>query len=70
MKGNNIIKEGNRRLPDESTVFQAEIMAIQMAMLHLAGILGEEDRYVKILSNSRAAIRTGSKLSYCYIATC
>ena len=52
-----MVKEGNKRLPDESTVFQAELMAIQMAMLDLAGILKEGDRYIKIFSDSRAAIQ-------------
>ena len=40
-----IIKEGMRRLPDKSSVFQAKLIAIQMAMIDLAGILNEEDQY-------------------------
>ena len=40
-RGKEIIKEGNKRLPDGSTVYQAELMAIQIAMLDLAGILNE-----------------------------
>ena len=32
-------------------------MAIQMAMVDLAGILEDKDRYVKIFSDSRAAIQ-------------
>ena len=33
------------------------MMAIQMAMIGLAGILQEEDSYVKIFSDSRASIQ-------------
>ena len=44
------------RLPDESTVFQAELMAIKKAMYDLARIITEQERYVKIFSDSRAAI--------------
>ena len=57
LRGKELVKEGNKRLPDESTVFQAELMAIQMAMLDLAGLLKEGDRYIKIFSDSRAAIQ-------------
>ena len=57
VRGNEIVEEGKRRLPDESTVFKAELMAIQMAMLDIAGILQEGDRYIKIFSDSRAAIQ-------------
>ena len=57
LRGKELIIEGNRRLPDEATVFQAEIMAIQLAMLDIAGILKEGDRYIKIFSDSRAAIQ-------------
>ena len=46
-----------RRLLDESTFFQVELMAIQMAMLDLAGILNNIENYVKIFSDSRAAIQ-------------
>ena len=37
MRGNQVILEGKRRLPDEATAFQAELMAIKMAMFDLAG---------------------------------
>ena len=57
LRGNNTIKEGMRGLPDESTVFQAELMAIQTAMVDLAEILGDQDNYIKIFSDSRAAIQ-------------
>ena len=56
-KGQQIITEGKRRLPDEATVFQAELMAIKLAMLDLAGNLGVNDRYVKVFSDSRSAIQ-------------
>ena len=32
MRGKQVILEGKRRLPDEATVFQAELMAIKMAI--------------------------------------
>ena len=57
MRGNEVILEGKKRLPDEATVFQAELMAIKMAMFDLAGSLGNEDRYVKLFSDLRSAIQ-------------
>ena len=57
IKENNTYLEGSRRLPDEASVFQAELMAIKLAMFDLAGNLNENDRYVKIFSDSRAAIQ-------------
>ena len=48
---------GSRRLPDEATVFQAELMAIKLAMFDSAGQLQEDDRYVKLFSASRADIQ-------------
>ena len=58
MKDNQVILEGKRRLHDEATVFQAELMAIKMAMFDLlAGSLGNDDRYVKLFSDSRSAIQ-------------
>ena len=57
MRGSQVILEGKKRLPDEATVFQAELMAIKMAMFDLAGSLGNEDRYVKLFSDSRSAIQ-------------
>ena len=57
MRGNQVILEGKRRLPDEATVFEAELMAIKMAMFDLAGCLINEDRYVKLSSDSRSAIQ-------------
>ena len=52
-----MILEGKKRLPDEATVFQAELMAIKMAMFDLGGSFGNEDRYVKLFSDSRSAIQ-------------
>ena len=57
LKGSNCILFGSRRLQDEATVFQAELMVIKMAMLTLAGQLQDIDRYVKRFSDSRAAIQ-------------
>ena len=39
MRGSNIIMEGARKLPDESTVFQAELMVIKIAMQALMNTL-------------------------------
>ena len=57
MRGNQVILEGKQRLPDEATVFQAELMAIKMAMFDLAGYLENNDRYIKLFSDSRSAIQ-------------
>ena len=50
------IAEGSRRLPPLTTVFQAEITAIQMAAQALLVLLGPEDKYVKIFTNSQEAL--------------
>ena len=48
------ILDGSRRLPDESTVFQAELMT----MSDLVDILlRDSDRYIKIFFDSRTAIQ-------------
>ena len=57
IKNNNPYIEGSRRLPDEATVFKDELMAIKLAMFNLAGRINESDRYIKIFSDSRAAIQ-------------
>ena len=51
-----IIAEGARRLPPLTTVFQAEITAIQMAAEALPHILLPTDRFVKIFTDSQAAL--------------
>ena len=56
-KSNDIFKEGSKRLPNECTVSQAEIMAIKMAMVELVANPSEDDSYIKIFSDSRAAIQ-------------
>ena len=57
IKTNSTYIEGSRRLPDEATVFQVELMAIKIAMFDLAGKIDESERYAKIFSDSRAAIQ-------------
>ena len=57
MRGNEIIIEGSVRLPNESTAFQVELFAIRKAMLEVSGHLTIQDRYIKLFSDSRAAIQ-------------
>ena len=57
MQNNSTKSEGSQRLPDEFTVFQAEIMAIRIAKLDLASQLTQQDRYINYFSDSRAAIQ-------------
>ena len=47
IKNNRTVLAGNRRLPDKATVFEAEVMAIQVAMLGLSGYIKDNNRYVK-----------------------
>ena len=42
--------------PGESTVFQAEIMAIKMSMIDLTGRLHADDNFMKLFSASQAAV--------------
>ena len=57
IKENETILEGSQRLPDEATIFQAELMVIRIKMLDLPGHLDEQDQFVKLFTNSRAAIQ-------------
>ena len=49
------------RLPDYTTVYQAEVLAIRLAMIEVRQHLTEEDRYVKIFSDSQAALKSLAK---------
>ena len=55
-KGNTQVLEGCSRLPDWSTVFQAEIRAIELACICLMNS-DEAPKYVKVFSDSQAAVR-------------
>ena len=57
MKGTNTLIEGAKRLPDKTMVFQAELTAFKLAMHAIADKLTDQDRYVKLFSDSRAAIQ-------------
>ena len=50
------IAEGARRLSSQTTIFQAEIMAIQMATQALLSLLTEGDRYIKFFTDSQASV--------------
>jgi ribonuclease HI len=52
----NKIAEGSYRLPEDTTVFMAEVYAINRAAKHLKEVWEDSMRYVKIFSDSRAAI--------------
>ena len=39
------------RLPDYTTVYQAEVLAIRLSMIEVRQHLKEEDRYIKIFSD-------------------
>ena len=56
-RGKTLITTGSRRLPFESTVFQAEILAIKIAMIRLNEILQPTDQYIKLFCDSQAAIQ-------------
>ena len=56
-QGKSLISTGSRRLPFESTVFQAEILAIRIAMIRLNEILQPQDQYIKLFCDSQAAIQ-------------
>ena len=46
------------RLEEEITVYQAEVLAIKQAVLRLTSIRVEEYKYIKIFSDSQAALRS------------
>ena len=49
------------RLPDYTTVYPPEVLAIRLAMVEVRQHLGEEDRYIKIFSDSQAALKSLAK---------
>ena len=58
---NTEIASDSIRLPDYTTLYQAEVLAIYMAMIEVRQHLGEEDRYIKIFSDSQAATKSLAK---------
>ena len=55
--GRNIVAEDHIRLPDYATVFQAEIVAIRLAVQTLLRQEGTSVRFLKIFVDSQAAIQ-------------
>ena len=49
------------RLPDYATVYQAEVMAIRLAMIEVRQHLTDEDKYIKLFSDSQAALKSLAK---------
>ena len=49
------------RLPDYCTVYQDEVMAIQLAAEEASSILTHEDTYIKFFSDSQAALKSLTK---------
>ena len=49
------------RLPDYTTVYQAGVLAIRLTMIEVRQHLGEEDRFIKIFSDSQAAQKSLAK---------
>ena len=47
-RNNTEIAADSIRLPDYTTVYQAEVLAIRLAMIEIRQHLGKEDRYIKI----------------------
>ena len=45
------------RLPDYTTVYQAEVLAIRLAMTEVRQHLEADDRFIKIFSDSQAALK-------------
>ena len=56
-KGKQEIARGHLRLPDESTVFQAEVTAITQAALRIIEIRPRDLKFIKIFVDSQAAIQ-------------
>ena len=56
-RGNNTMVENSYKLPNDCTVFQAEIYAIKMAMQSFNDHILHSDAYIKVFSDSRAAIQ-------------
>ena len=49
------------RLHDYTTVYQAEVLVIRLAMIEVRQHLGEEDRYIKLFSDLQAALKSLAK---------
>ena len=55
-KRKKVIFMQNARLPDKATVFQAELYAIFLAGRYIQATLTEQYKYIRIYSDSQAAI--------------
>ena len=51
-----------RRLPNENPVYQAEVLAIKLAVDKLLEIKEEKDRFAKNFSDSQAALKALNSL--------
>ena len=60
-RGNYEILSSSIRLPEYCTVYQAEVMAIQLAAQEAQNILGPRDSYIKLFSDSQAALKSLDK---------
>ena len=57
-RGKDLVVTGSRIIPYEATVFQAEVMAIQIAMMKFNEIILSQDMYIKLLTDSQATLLT------------
>ena len=58
------IATNSTRLPDYCTVFQGEVLAIKLATIELTNILTPTDRFIKLFSDSRAALLSLDNIKY------
>ena len=61
IRHNKEIAADSIRLPDYTTVYQAEVIAIRLAMIEVRQHLREDDRYIKVFSDSQAALKSLAK---------
>ena len=60
-KGRYEISSNSVRLPDYCTVYQAEVMAIHLAAIEATEVLDDTDVYIKLFSDSQAALKSINK---------
>ena len=60
-RGTTEISSNSIRLPEHCTVYQAEVMAIQLASQEAITILEPSDKYIKLFSDSQAALKSLNK---------
>ena len=63
-RGYKEISADSKRLPKYCKVYQLEVMAIHLAAQEAAHVLDDKDTYIKLFSDSQAALKSLNKYHF------